>query len=160
MFKKIVLTLLLSISSLMASGINWEKDFHAAMINAKKQNKPVLFISSRHSCKYCVILEETTLEDKKVVKALNRDYISVVSYSDENDYMPKELWRPGTPAIWFLLPTSEPMFQPIMGAIGPDDMLKALAIVKDEFDKLENEKAEIKKTTKETNTTTQKKSGK
>jgi len=135
MFKKIIIMALLSASSLMASEINWEKDFNAAIANATKQNKPVMFISSRHSCKYCVILDETTLRDKNVIKALNRDFISVVSYSDENDYMPRELWRPGTPAIWFLYQNGTPMFQPVMGAIGVEDMIKALAIVKEEFNK-------------------------
>lgn len=82
-----------------------------------------------------VILDETTFRDEKVVKALSRDYIAVTSYSDENDYMPRELYRPGTPAIWFLLPSGEPMFQPLMGAVDAPNFLNALAIVKEEFDK-------------------------
>lgn len=135
MFKKIIFIAFLSLSSLMASAINWEKDFDAAMVNAKKQNKPMMFISSRHTCKYCVMLDETTLKDKNVIEALNKDYISIVAYSDENDYMPKELWRPGTPAIWFINAETGPMFEPIMGALGAEDLLKALAIVKEEFDK-------------------------
>lgn len=47
--------------------------------------------------------------------------------------MPRELWRPGTPAIWFLLPSGEPMFEPVMGAIDANNFLKALDIVKKEF---------------------------
>jgi len=135
MLKKIILLTLISVATLFSSQVNWEKDFMSAIKNAQAQNKPVMFISSRHSCKYCVMLDETTLRNEMVIKALNRDYISVVSYSDENDYMPRELWRPGTPAIWFLMPNGTPMFQPIMGALGAEDMLKALAIVKEEFDK-------------------------
>ena len=140
MLKKILFIAILTLSSVFASGVNWEKDYHAGIAEATKQNKPMLFISSRHSCKYCVVLDKTTLMDAKVITALNRDYISVTSYSDENDYMPKELWRPGTPSIWFLFPDGTPMFQPVMGAIDAENFLNALAIVKEEFDKADKER--------------------
>ncbi len=132
---KILIIILLSISSILAADVEWSKDYHAALKQAKEQNKPVLFISSRHSCKYCVMLDETTLKDERVVKELNKDFISVTSYSDERDYMPRELYRPGTPAIWFLMPSGDPMFEPIMGAVDANNFLKALAIVKEEFKK-------------------------
>jgi len=135
MFKKIIFTMLLLSASLLASEIKWAKDFQSGIKDAKAQNKPVLFVFSRHTCKYCVILEETTFKDKRVIKALDKDFVSIVSYTDENDYTPKELWRPGTPSLWFLKPDGEPMFQPIMGAVDAENFLKALAIVKDEFDK-------------------------
>ncbi|MFT5836082.1 MAG: thioredoxin-related protein [Sulfurimonas sp.] len=129
----IYLTLLLA-STIMASEVKWAKDYDSAIKEATRFVKPVLFISSRHTCKFCVILEKGTLKDKRVVEALNKDFISITSYSDDNDYMPKELWQPGTPAIWFLLPSGEPMYQPIMGAIDADNFLKAIAVVKTGFD--------------------------
>ncbi|MDA3909004.1 MAG: DUF255 domain-containing protein [Sulfurimonas sp.] len=129
----IYLTLLFA-TTVMASEIKWAKDYNAGIKEATRFNKPVLFISSRHTCKFCVILDNGTLKDKRVVEALNRDYISIISYSDENDYMPRELYQPGTPAIWFLLPSGEPMFQPIMGAVDAENFLNALEIVKKEFD--------------------------
>ena len=138
--RKIFIILILSAVTLLSSGIKWEDDYHSALKEAKKQNKPVLFISSRHTCKYCVMLEETTFQDQRVIKGLNQDFISVTSYSDERDYMPRELWRPGTPAIWFLLPSGEPMFEPIMGAIDANNFLQALAIVKEEFNKRQGKK--------------------
>jgi len=145
MIKKIVFIMFLLFSSLLASEVHWEKDFKNGIEKAKKLNKPVLFIFSRHTCKYCVILDETTLKDKRVIEALNRDFISIVSYTDENDYTPQELWRPGTPSIWFLLPNGEPMYAPIPGAIGSEQFLEALAIVKMEFTKIEKEKTLKKK---------------
>jgi thioredoxin-related protein len=129
----IYLTLLFA-TTVMASEIKWAKDYNAGIKEATRFNKPVLFISSRHTCKFCVILDNGTLKDKRVVEALNRDYISIISYSDENDYMPRELYQPGTPAIWFLLPSGEPMFQPIRGAVDAENFLNALEIVKKEFD--------------------------
>lgn len=137
---KIFLYLMLLVATLAASDIKWAKDFNAGIAEAKKANKPVLFVSSRHSCKYCVILDETTFKDKRVIEELNKSFVSIISYSDENDYMPRELWQPGTPAIWFLEPNAEPMFQPLMGAVDAENFLKALSIVKEEFGKGGNKK--------------------
>ncbi|GEM_PF-688752 len=124
-----------------SKSIHWAQDFSDALKKAKQTNKPVFFVSSRHTCKYCVILEETTFADKRVIAELNKNFVSVVSYSDEQDYMPKELWRPGTPALWFLKPSGEPMFQPIMGAIDAEQFLDALNIVEKEFAKSGKAKA-------------------
>lgn len=132
---KFIISILILSSALFASGVKWQKDLKETLATATKVNKPVLFVSSRHSCKYCVILEEKTFGDKRVSKALNEDFVSFTSWSDEGDIVPQELWRPGTPAIWFLLPNGEPMYQPLMGAVGPEDFLSALAIVKEEYNK-------------------------
>jgi len=133
--RKVLILVLLLGATLFASEVHWAKNFDSAIAQAKKENKPVLFIFSRHTCKYCKILEKTTLSDKRVIKALNKDFISYTAYSDDGDKMPKELWRPGTPTIWFLLPSSQPMYQPIMGAIDAKNFLNALGIVKQTFDK-------------------------
>lgn len=139
--RKILLFIALLLStSLMAGQIHWAKDYESGIKEASKQNKPVLFVFSRHTCKYCVILEETTFKDAKVIEALNKDYIAIVSYTDEKDYTPAELVRSGTPTLWFLLPNGEPMFQPLMGAVDAENFLKAIAIVKEEFDTMKAEK--------------------
>ncbi len=137
MFKKLILALLLVASSLLANEINWAKDFASAIKEATAQNKPVLFVYSRHTCKYCILLDNTTFKDKKVIEALNKDFISIVSYTDENDYTPRALLTPGTPALWFLSPSGQPIFQPLMGAIDANNFLNALKIVKEEFDTMQ-----------------------
>ena len=140
MRKILIYVVLIFATTLMASEIKWAKDFKSGMSEAQKLNKPVLFVSSRHSCKYCVILDNTTFKDKKVIKSLNKDFISIISYSDENDYMPRELYQPGTPAIWFLVPDGRPMYEPIMGAIDSENFLNALKIVKKSFDEFKKQK--------------------
>lgn len=131
-FIYLILTLAVSVS---ASDIKWAKDYNAGIEEAKKVDKPVLFVSSRHTCRYCVILEDTTFKNKKVIEELNKNFVTIIAYSDEQDYMPEELYQPGTPAIWFLLPSAEPMFQPLMGAIDAENFLKAIDIVKEEYNK-------------------------
>ena len=124
-------------TSLMANEIHWAKDFKSGMAEAKKENKPVLFVISRHTCKYCVILEKTTFSDTKVIQKLNKDFISIISYTDDNDYIPRELWQPGTPASWFLLPNQQPMYQPLVGAVKAENFLDGLKIVKTQFDTIQ-----------------------
>lgn len=136
MHKIFISIMLLFATSIFADEIKWAKDFDSGIKMAQKENKPVLFVFSRHTCKYCVILEETTFSDPRVIKELNKDFVSIIAYSDENDAMPQELWRPGTPTIWFLLPSGQPMYQPLMGAVGEDNFLQALSIVEKEFIKI------------------------
>lgn len=138
MRKLFILLMLLFASSLFASKIEWAKDFQSGLVQAKEQNKPVLFVFSRHTCKYCVMLDTTTFQDEKVITALNKDFVSIISYSDENDYTPEELFTPGTPAIWFLIPSGQPMYQPLMGAMDSENFLKALEIVKGDFESVKN----------------------
>jgi len=132
--RKIIIYLILVFAvNLSASEIKWSKSYQDGLMQATKENKPMLFVSSRHTCKWCIYLETTTFKDKEVIKQLNESFVSVTSYSDDNDYVPRELYRPGTPAIWFLLPSGEPMFQPLMGALDAPKFLEALKVVKKEF---------------------------
>ena len=138
MRKLFIYMMLLLATSLMAAEVNWAKDFQTGLKLAKEQNKPMLFVISRDTCKYCIILKTTTFKDEKVVASLNKDFIAVTSWVNENDYVPQELFTPGLPGIWFLLPSGEPMFQPLMGAQDKDDFLYALGVVKTEFNKIKN----------------------
>ena len=138
--RKIFITALLLASALMANQINWAKDYNSAIETAKKEHKPVMFVISRHTCKYCVILEKTTFSDDRVIKALNKDFVSVVSYTDERDYIPAGMYQGSTPSTWFLFSDGEPMYQPVVGAIGADSFLGGLQSVKQRFDNLSNGK--------------------
>jgi len=131
----LILMILFATSLFATEKIAWAKDFKSGIKQARQENKPVLFVFSRHTCKYCVILKKTTFSDPRVIKELNKNFVSIIAYSDEGDAMPQELWRPATPTIWFLKPNAEPMFQPLMGAVREDAFLEALDIVKKEFEK-------------------------
>ena len=135
MHKILIYMVLLFATSLMAAEVSWAKDYQSGLKQAKAENKPMLFVISRDTCKYCIMLKNTTFKDKKVVAALDKDFIAVTSWINENDYVPQELFAPGLPAIWFLLPSGEPMYQPLMGAQSVDDFLYALGLVKEEFTK-------------------------
>lgn len=132
--RKIFIMALLLASALMANEIHWAKDYNSAIATAKKEHKPVMFVISRHTCKYCIILEKTTFSDDRVIKALNKDFITVTSYTDDGDYIPAGMYQGGTPATWFLFSDGEPMYQPVVGAVRADRFLSAIETVKKQFD--------------------------
>ena len=144
--RKILLTIaLLFTTTLMADGIHWAKNYKNGIEQAKKENKPVLFIISSHSCKYCLLLDRTTLQDPKVVQSINKDFIAIRSWTDQGDYIPAVLAQntPGLPGIWFLEPNGDPMYQPLLGYMKTPNFVGALATVKTTFDK--SKKRVIKK---------------
>ena len=138
MRKILIYMVLLFATSLMAAEINWAKDYESGLKQAKTENKPMLFVISRDTCKYCVLLKNTTFKDEKVTTVINNDFIAVTSWINENDYIPEKLFTPGLPGIWFLLPSGEPMFQPLMGALGVEEILHYLKQVKSEFKKIKS----------------------
>jgi uncharacterized protein YyaL (SSP411 family) len=137
MFKKIIITAALLGATLFGADLHWAKDYQTGIAQAQKENKPVLFIISSHSCKYCLLLDRTTLHDDKIVKALNKDFIAIRSWTDQRDYVPQILAQntPGLPGIWFLYPNGDPMYQPLLGYVQTPDFQQAIGIVKSEFDK-------------------------
>jgi thioredoxin-related protein len=142
MVKKIILAVLLIASSLIAQELHWAKDYKNAIAEATKQNKPVLLIVSSTKCKYCLLLDKTTLHDPKVIKALNSDFIAVRAWVNKGEYVPRAIVQntPGLPGIWFLFPNGDPMYQPLLGYVKTDNFLQALGIVKQEFDKQKSKK--------------------
>lgn len=130
--KKILFTLLLLLSSAYAETIHWEKDFMSALNKAVQEKKPMMFLLSKHGCKWCVHMKENTLTDPAVIKLLNEKFVSYEGYADEGGF-PRELLTSGTPATWFISPEKTPMFQPIMGSMPADNYLKALHIVLDDL---------------------------
>lgn len=132
MMKRIIVMLLLSCAVAMGAGIKWEKEYASALKQAKAVNKPLMFIISNHNCRFCVLFENTTLKDPKVIKKLNADYVNLLVFTDENPVYPSQLSVDGTPSTWFLKPDGEPMFQPIMGAVDAGSFLNALDQVKKE----------------------------
>jgi thioredoxin-related protein len=137
MIKKIILAMLLLASSLMAAELHWAKDYQTGIAEAVKQNKPVLLIVSSTECKYCLLLDKTTLHDKRVIKSLNNDFIAIRAWVNKGEYIPNEIAQntPGLPGIWFLYPNGTPMYQPLLGYVKSDAFVNALGIVKEEFDK-------------------------
>jgi len=101
MRKILIYMVLLFATTLMAAEINWAKDYESGLKQAKAENKPMLFVISRDTCKYCVRLKNTTFKDEKVTTVINKDFIAVTSWINENDYIPYSR------STWYLVFTSK-----------------------------------------------------
>ncbi len=137
MFKKIIVAMLLIASSLMAAEVHWAKDYATGIAQAQKEHKPVLFIISSDQCKYCLLLDRTTLKDAKVVEELNKNFVPIRSWTSRGDYIPREIAQntPGLPGIWFLYPNGNPIYQPLLGYVQAPNFFGALKTVEDTFAK-------------------------
>lgn len=130
--KALVIILLTAIMA-YAGGIKWEKDYASALKASKTLNKPMFFVISSHTCRYCLLYDKETLSNTKVIEKLNKDFVNVIAYLDDNPVFPNDLYVGGTPATWFIASDGEPMFQPLMGALEPEQLIKALDIVKSKY---------------------------
>ncbi|MCL4430815.1 MAG: thioredoxin family protein [Epsilonproteobacteria bacterium] len=137
---KIIFLLLITLSSVFAGGIKWEKDYASALKQSKALNKPIMFVISNHNCHFCVQFESTALSNPNVIQKLNSQYVAAIVYVDQNPIFPKDLYVGGTPATWFLKSDGEPLFEPLMGAVDTTNFLKALDIVSGEYKKISTKK--------------------
>lgn len=135
MFKVILLSLIFVASSLVGAEINWAKDYKSGIERAMAEKKPVFFIMSKTTCPPCIRLKNTTFKDAEVIKKLQKDFVSIVAYVDKGDHIPRELYSPYTPSLWFLKSDGEPRYEPLVGGVDAKSFLKALDIVKKDFDK-------------------------
>jgi thioredoxin-related protein len=135
---KIVFIIALSIFSLFGADVKWEKDIGAAVERAAKEQKPLMVVVTKIGCRWCDVLKQNTLRNPKVVSLINHDFVAYEGVVDEGT-VPQSLMTQGTPATWFIKDKT-PMFEPIMGAVGSEDFLKALDIVKQEYKKSSTKK--------------------
>lgn len=136
--RKIILYIaILFVAALNAEEIAWAKDFGTGIERAAKEDKPVLFVISKHTCPPCKKMAETTFKDARFVKSVNESFVPIIAYLDERDAMPRELFLGVTPTIWFLNPDGTPMFEAIKGAPYTENFLYYLGVVKTEFEKPE-----------------------
>ena len=136
--KRYILIFLFFVVHLFGAELTVEKNFKESIIKSDAAQKPLMFIVSRHTCKYCVMLEKETLSQAEVIEKLNKDFVVYIAYVDDGDGFPEEFWRPGTPTIWFLNDNGEAMSEPIMGAIDKTNLLQVLDSVKTKFDEEKN----------------------
>lgn len=72
---KIIFIAIMMISSLFASNIDWPSNYDEALKKAKQENKKVYLFITSDSCKWCREFEDTTLQNKEIMKKLNDNYV-------------------------------------------------------------------------------------
>ena len=73
------------ISSLWSAELGWSDDYEKALKIAKKEKKNVYVLVTSSSCRWCRKFENTTLQDKEVLKRLKEKYVLVHADRDMDD---------------------------------------------------------------------------
>jgi len=73
------------ISSLWSAELGWSDDYEKALKIAKKEKKHVYVLVTSSSCRWCRKFENTTLQDKEVLKRLKEKYVLVHADRDMDD---------------------------------------------------------------------------
>ncbi|MDR0659823.1 MAG: DUF255 domain-containing protein [Prevotellaceae bacterium] len=70
-------------------GIKGYFDLYEAIACAKEQNKPLLLDFKGYSCANCKKMEATTFKDQRVIGLINKEFIMVCLYNDEDAPLPE-----------------------------------------------------------------------
>lgn len=107
---KAILLVMLFISTIFASGLNWSNDYKAAVKSAKEQKKDIYVFITSDYCKWCREFENVTLKDKWIMKTLNENYV-LVHLSKERDVIPKGFATSPIPRHFFVSSSGEILFE-------------------------------------------------
>ncbi len=123
--KKLFILLCLGFLSLHAAELDWAGSYQEAVQKAIKQQKNVMLLVTTTKCRWCRKLESTTLRDERVIKRLEKDYVSVHVTRDVDDY-PEDLKVRGVPSTFFLDVNGKPIIKKVLGYWNVEDYLSFL----------------------------------
>jgi len=85
---KYILLILLTITSLFSADLNWSHSYKDAVVKSKSSGKLIYVLITSKDCKWCRKFENTTLQDKDILKRLYSEF-EVVHISREKDTIPE-----------------------------------------------------------------------
>lgn len=106
--KYLILALLLS-SSLFSSTLGWSDDYASSLKVAQKEKKDLYLLITSSTCRWCKKFENTTLQDKEVLRLLGEKYI-LVHIDRDIDEFPSWMNTKSVPRHYFVSPKGEEIF--------------------------------------------------
>ena len=98
---KLLLVILFLVVGLFGSELGWSSDYKQALLKAKKEHKLVYVLITSDSCKWCRKFENTTLQDKAILKRLYSEF-EVVHLSRDRNKIPKGFKSAPIPRHYFV----------------------------------------------------------
>ncbi len=125
---KIFFVLLLSVSALLSDNIRWQNDFDKALFKAKKEKKEIMLLVLKKECAVCKNIFVTLFNDKTVQKEVNKKYIAVVVFfENENSYPIELFYTQSFPSLFFISSNDESFLQKqLFGNFTKEELLKNL----------------------------------
>jgi thioredoxin-related protein len=71
-----------------ADEVRWRGDYTGARAEAVRQGRPIVFVVTSKGCGWCRKLEQTTLRDGRVIRALNESMVPLKIDVDDPAYAP------------------------------------------------------------------------
>jgi len=74
---KVLLSILLFISTLDAVELNWEHNYNNALATAKKEKKMVYLFIGADNCRHCDRFKKQTLSNKDLIAKMKKEYVLI-----------------------------------------------------------------------------------
>ena len=100
----VLLSILLFISTLDATELNWEHNYNNAITTAKKEKKMVYLFIGADNCRHCDRFKKQTLSNKELIEKMKKEYVLLYMSRDQHA-IPDRFEKYGVPFHYFL--TSE-----------------------------------------------------
>jgi thioredoxin-related protein len=139
---KIILTIMLLVSALWSTELNWNSDYEKALKEAKETKKDLYMLITSTNCRWCRKFESTTLQDESVIKRLKQQYV-LLHLNRDTDFIPKRFKKKRVPRHYFLTNDSEEIYT-FLGAWNKEDFFSFLKDV-DEKREIKQKKQKEKK---------------
>jgi len=130
---RFIIIMSLMLSALYGETVQWNSSFEAAKVQAQKEDKIIYAVITSETCRWCRKLESTTLEDKTVVKNLNKKYAAVALTRGKDQYPPC-LKAPMVPMTYFLAPDGRVIYS-VPGYWQTEDYLSMMGDVERKYEK-------------------------
>lgn len=131
--RKIVVVFILAISTVLASGVDWTKDYTHALEKSKALNKPILMLIDRPNCPYCELLKEDIQESDAVSAFITQRFIPLLVTQNDGTYPKEEFIVYGTPTTFFVNAEGKAYTSPIVGYVEKEKYLRYLGMGFDHF---------------------------
>ena len=120
-----------------ASNMGYYRDYDKAMIQAKKENKPIMLVVVGDYCPWCRKFERKTLQKAKVAINIQQNFIPVIvdKNHDQMNY-PEEYYSKVVPTVYFIEPKKEEMVFESLGYVKRAEFLDTLNGVTTSYDKV------------------------
>lgn len=89
------------------TGLAWQPDLHTAHKVAVREQKPLLLVFGADWCGFCKKLEQTTLEDKDLVRYINTSFVPVHLDADKDERICEILEVSSLPCTVILTPDAD-----------------------------------------------------
>ena len=97
----VLLSILLFISTLDATELNWEHNYNNALTSAKKEKKMVYLFIGADNCRHCDRFKKQTLSNKELIKKMKKEYVLLYMSRDQHN-IPDRFEKYGVPMHYFL----------------------------------------------------------